>query len=716
MNDRPALTLEIGSAAPVFSFNDLVNTRWTFGRRDGHVLTDSFRLGAAGFIEDYQHKNETSWKVAGNIVEIYQRNGDLMWTSVQMFVDNAGRKHITLKTPLDPAVEFILSEYAAPLGAADFLFPKDLRVTPTQFKQILLIGSCLTALYHEQFSRRFRGVKFDYVAYNFAGSLPANPPAPVNAYDLQYVQIPLRSILSDRIIWATRFNEPDFADAILNDGYGIIDVMLDAAMAYNQAHGLLSLVSNFIVPQMNAAPDVRNRNKTTDLAFIVRKFNDYLAEAVGRYKNAYLVDVNAVADSIGKRYVLDDMIYFYSHGAVHFQEHIDRGGLPRIEPIPPIAEFYESKRDEYIQAVYDQMIATYRIVRQTDQVKAVIFDLDNTLWRGQLAEHYRPGDQSWPKSDGWPMGIWEAIHHLRARGILVAICSKNDYDIVAKYWSNAVRPEFVSLKDFASVKINWLPKAENIKAICQEFNIKPKSVVFVDDNPVERAAVKAALPDIRVIGANPYLTRRILLWAPETQLAFLTKESARREDMVRSQIVREETRVAMSREEFLATLNCTLAFTNITDTDHPEFGRVLELINKTNQFNTTGQRWAHGEITEFLAGGGKILAFNVRDKFADYGLVGVLLLDENIISQFVMSCRVLGMDVEIYAVAHAVSLLRSNGAGAIAAPLIETPDNTPCRDVFTRSGFTDAEEPSGTHRYVLPQDKTCEAPPYIQIQ
>jgi FkbH-like protein len=375
-----------------------------------------------------------------------------------------------------------------------------------------------------------------------------------------------------------------------------------------------------------------------------------------------------------------------------------------------MAEFYASKRHEFAQAVWDQIISTYRIARQMDQVKAVVFDLDHTLWRGQLAEDYRAGDKNWPITDGWPLGIWEAVHHLRARGILVSICSKNDEAVVRREWENVVQPAFVSLDDFVSPKINWRPKAENILEICKEFNIKPRSVVFVDDNPVERAAVQAAIPDIRVIGSNPYLTRRILLWSPETQVPVLTNESARREDMIRNQIVREEERKTLTRDEFLASLQCRIRFIPISGRE-PEFNRVTELVNKTNQFNTTGKRWSQKEILDFCATGGDLLAFTVTDRFSAYGLVGVLFLRSAVIVQFVMSCRVLGMDVELYAVSHAVTLLRARqGGGAVAATLVETADNAPCREVFARAGFTAA----GDGRFELAAGATPVTPAHVK--
>ncbi|KXV70826.1 phosphatase [Acetobacter malorum] len=601
------------------------------------------------------------------------------------------------------------------VSAAEFLFPSDLERTEKKINRILLVGSCLTALYFEQFKIRHPETAFDYIPYNFVSSLPPKPPSPVESYDLQYVQIPLRTLLSDRVIEGFHFNEPGFAETILEDAKNLLDVMLSAAMVYNESHGLLTFVSNFIVPQMSSASSLRGKGGSRDLVTIVHHLNDYLNERVETYKNAYVLDVDSVASAVGKRYVLDDVVYFYSHGGVTFQDWDDFGAIARNEPIPPLETVYPIKRDEFLDAAYRQIVTSYRTVNQVDQVKAVIFDLDNTLWRGQLAEHYRPDVQPWPRTDGWPLGVWEAIHYLRARGILVAICSKNDYETVKQRWDDVVNPKFVSLEDFASLKINWQPKAENIAAICKEFNIKPKSVVFVDDNPVERAAVASAFPDLRVMGGNPYLTRRILLWSAETQIAQLTAESERREDMIRGQIVREETRSAMSREEFLASLECRVAFKYITDTAQSEFARALELTNKTNQFNTSGKRWAFKEVADFLKEGGQLLAFTVQDKFTDYGLVGVLFLKKSEIVQYVMSCRVLGMEVEEFVVAEAVALVRkAHGNVRVTASVHELPDNTPCRDVYLRVGFREDWVSEGIHYYILDEGKNPKAASHIK--
>ncbi|QEO17561.1 HAD-IIIC family phosphatase [Acetobacter vaccinii] len=604
----------------------------------------------------------------------------------------------------------------SPLSSDQFLFPPDLERTPAPIHRVLLVGSCLTALYMEQFGLRYPDIRFDYLAYNFVSVLPESPPAPVAEYDFQYVQIPLRTVLSDRVVAGHNLNDPAQAQAILHDALSTLDMMLESALRYNRSNGLLTFVANFIAPQQSTAPSLAGQGEAGDLAAIVRHLNQHLTNKINEYSNAYVLDTDSVASSIGKRYVLDDMIYFHSHNAVAYQDWDDFGRVARNEPIPPLDGILPLKRDEFIASIFRQIVSAFRTVRQIDQVKAVVFDLDNTLWRGQIAEHYRPDSQPWPRTDGWPLGVWEAIHALRARGILVAVCSKNDEAYVREHWQDVVNPAFISLDDFASIKINWRPKAENISAICAEFSLRPKNVVFVDDNPVERASVVAALPDIRAIGGNPYMTRRILLWSAETRLAHLTQESAKREDMVRGQMAREKTRTTMNREDFLASLNCSASVTYIDNPAHPEVARALELTNRTNQFNTSGKRWSFQELSTFLTEGGRIATVRVTDRFTEYGLVAVLYFYKHDIVQYVMSCRVLGMDVEESIIATAIAHIRAtDDTQRVTASVHDLSDNTPCRDVYTRCGFYEDWFSDGVHYYILDTHSAVESPAHVQV-
>jgi len=217
--------------------------------------------------------------------------------------------------------------------------------------------------------------------------------------------------------------------------------------------------------------------------------------------------------------------------------------------------------------------------------------------------------------------------------------------------------------------------------------------------------VTAAFPAIRAFGPNPYVWRRILLWSAETQVATITAESAQRTEMVRAQVERETQRKRLSREDFLASLSLQAVLFAIDDLDHPRFPRVFELLNKTNQFNTTGRRWARPECAALFAAGGKFFAFEVEDKFTSYGLVGVIAVRAETIDQFVMSCRVAGMDVEIAALCEIIRLAQGDGE-SIEARMVETPLNLLCRDLYKRCGFNEIEPGrwlrNGAHVLALP--------------
>ena len=274
---------------------------------------------------------------------------------------------------------------------------------------------------------------------------------------------------------------------------------------------------------------------------------------------------------------------------------------------------------------------------------------------------------------------------------MLAIASRNDLSRIENCW-HEMTGSLLLLSDFVACKINWNTKVENITEIINEVNVLPANVVFVDDNPVERAAVKAAYPDIRVLGSTPYYVRKILLWSAETQVPLVTEESDRRTEMIGAQIKREIERERMPRETFLATLNIRTAFGRISDENHPRFGRALELLNKTNQFNTTGKRWAFDEARTLFGSGGSFFIVEVADRYTDYGLVGVIVLsdqgDSVLISQFVLSCRVFGLDIELKAVERVCQEMRAIGRTRIIGHIVKTERNGASATIFEKCGFT----------------------------
>jgi FkbH-like protein len=579
------------------------------------------------------------------------------------------------------------------MRAADFLFPTDLRVTGTDIRNVLVLGSCAAGGYVDGIQRIVPNVRFD--VFNVAAELPETPPLPVSEYDFQVIQLPLRDIVTDRVIAFKDYLDQGTRSAIIDNALHSLKFRLDSALRYNKESNILTFVSNFPVPQVPVVASLDRIGGEQDLCVLIRKLNDYIANLVGTYTNVYLFDYDTMGNSLGKSFFHDDATAFYSHfyflapihrdWDVHPSFNAPAGG--RIDPLPLIEEVYPSHLDQMLEAIWRQWENLYRIVHQIDVVKLVIFDLDDTMWRGQIAEHY--GDEgNWPVFAGWPLGIWETVNHLRARGILTAVCSKNDAGLVEARWDRAVTSQWITLDHFTFREINWTPKAENIAKIIQQASLTPKSVVFVDDNPVERESVAAALPGIRVIGSNPYVVRRILLWSSETQVARLSAESVNRDAMVRKQQLRETERASMSREEFLQGLNCSVRLLRLKSTSSADFPRSFELLNKTNQFNTTGKRWTEAQIGEFFAEGGCFYAFSVEDKFTQYGLVGIILYKSGKFLQFAMSCRVLGLDIEASVLNEIIRRETTDRFdGDFSATVLETEANMVCRDVYARCAF-----------------------------
>lgn len=523
------------------------------------------------------------------------------------------------------------------------------------------------------------------------------------------VQIPLRSVLHENTYSHLDYQDITAYDDLFACSKGWLSRYLDIVLKWNESAGLLTFATNFLVPQQSPIGRLQPRNDIRSMVHFIERLNAFLYEEISRRKNVYLLDIDQLAASVGKRYIQDDSVLTLSHGSIlsDAENTLDQA---RIQPPRRMSEHYTGLiegRRTFFEMGWAELAAMYRTIRQIDSVKLVIFDLDDTLWRGVIAED---GQVTSDNIEGWPVGLMEAICFLKKRGMLVAITSKNNEDRITALWDRIVGGR-LRLKDFASRKINWLPKSDNIMQIIKEVNVTPRSVVFVDDNPVEREVVKAAFPDIRVLGSHPYYLRRVLLWAPETQVSVITDESARRTEMVQAQIEREDARSNMSRDAFLQTLFVRIRFVDIRSTDHTAFARALELINKTNQYNTTGRHLSGPQCVNLFARGAVFHAFELRDKFSHYGLVGVAIVLGGHISQFVMSCRVLGLEAENALLTHIGGLASGAGAREISADFVETELNALSGDLYKRNGFIITEE----GKWVLPLKDLPGVSPHIEI-
>jgi FkbH-like protein len=566
----------------------------------------------------------------------------------------------------------------------NYLLPTELRVHETPISRVLLVGSCAFDAWPDVLRRGGLTVTLDRLHLDSHPNIA--PPHEPSAYAFQLSQIYMRAVMPDHVYF--RWIRGAFADrnacqTLFTEVCRAIDEYVARIIAWKDE--LPIFLMNFLLPQGSLTGRLFERYDLTNNVFFVEELNRYLYGRVKQTPNVHLLDADSVAASFGRRYVQDDSLWVSNHGAFlnDGEVELDKN---RIEKVPPPSQHYDFDTEEFIFALWLEAESMLRSLQQIDSVKMICVDIDDVIWRGVQAEADYVDINT--AIEGWPVAIAEALAVLRRRGVILSLVSKNTAENVERIWK-LLYAHTLPLEDFAIRKINWRSKCENISDALADANLLPRNVVFLDDNPVERAAVRQAFPELRVIDSSHYYWKRILLWSAETQPAVITAESAQRTDMIKAQIARETQRKTVPREEFLRELQLQVTTCLIVGQQDPRFPRTLELLNKTNQFNTTGVRWTAQNL-EQACRDGTVMACEVTDRFSAYGLVLVAVASATAVEQVVMSCRVIGMDVEIAAVALLSQKLLQN-TGVIHATMKDTDSNLLSRSLFERCGWTQRE-------------------------
>lgn len=571
--------------------------------------------------------------------------------------------------------------------------PTELTVSPTHRPKIALLGACVLSHIGDAFKVVCEA---DVEFVHFGGLLNGSPALQDDpkTYDFALFLAPMDFIAPVQDFFrANAVHDRDAAERFAAST-ARLNFLLDKVFEWAAENSLALIVGNFLLPVQNPIGRLQPRYDLRNPIFFTEELNRTIGVRVQTSFNTFMLDLDAIAASYGRIFIQDDPFWTLSHGGVITDSDVldyesKRGGQGRIEPIVALSTQHQSSVGTFLLSAAREAVAIFRTTQHIDTVKLVITDLDDTLWRGVMAE--REVGQSLDYLDaavmgGVPFGYLEALSILKKRGIMLAIASKNDHAKVSALWPSLLG-DLLPLEAFVSVKIEWRSKAETIAEILSETNILPRNVVFVDDNPRERAEVAQAFPTMRILGDDFYWIRSILLWSAETQIAALTEESGNRTEMVRQQIVRETERKAMSGREFLVSLDLRVSPVAIGSKDHGTFPRALELLNKTNQFNTTGRRWTNDELASTLTDGGQLWAFSAEDRFTNYGTVAIGLLHDNRIEHFVMSCRVIGLGLELAALHVLETEIASNGSPVVVGISQTTDANTLSRDLFARAHY-----------------------------
>ena len=340
----------------------------------------------------------------------------------------------------------------------------------------------------------------------------------------------------------------------------------------------------------------------------------------------------------------------------------------------------------------------------TTRKKIMALDLDNTLWGGVIGEDGVDGIELSDHKEGQRYYDFQRqLLEMKNRGVVLGIASKNNEEDAEAAIRN--HPAMLLRDDeFVSRKINWENKALNLKAMEGELNLTEGGFIFVDDNPVERETVKGECPDM-LVPDFPGDTTELLSFAEDIWFDYCRPLRVLGEDLKKTQMYQNEAKRKLEMEsslnldDYIAKLEMVADIHRMRDT---ELERVVQLINKTNQFNVTTKRYTQAEVEKIAADpNNAIYVVYSSDKYGDSGLISVIILigsEVDVrIDTFLMSCRVMGRKLEDVILNELAAKYQRKMIGEF----IPTAKNTPVRELFDRLGFSPVSDDNGHKVYEL---------------
>lgn len=426
---------------------------------------------------------------------------------------------------------------------------------------------------------------------------------------------------------------------------------------------------------------VQDYVRQTKIDQLTTELNAYLEEK--KNTNVTLVNMDKLFSSIGVKHAIDYRFYHSSKA-------------------PYTVTFFKA----YVSAIENILL------KNTGKLKkAIIFDCDNTLWKGVIGEDGMEGiDLSAASHHG---KFYNMVHHmavfLSKRGVIVGICSKNNEADVMEVFANhkdmILKEEHVVIK-----KINWQDKATNLREIASELNIGIDSLVFVDDSSFEINLIREQLPEVVAIQVPANISEYPELLLKNIYKYFnlvLNADDAKKTEMYKQQFQRENSKNAFaSIDDYLSSLEIEL---KILKDDTAYIPRISQLTQKTNQFNLTTLRYTEGQVEQFMASETQfVFAMFVKDKFGDSGLTGVCIVKQDetdpkkaVIDSLLMSCRILGRKIEYVYINTIIDYLREKGYEQLSAEFIPTKKNAQVESFYDTVGLTPVATANGSKSYSL---------------
>jgi len=381
----------------------------------------------------------------------------------------------------------------------------------------------------------------------------------------------------------------------------------------------------------------------------------------------------------------------------------ERGGDRCYDPV----RWYQAKQliNPVFAPLYGELVAQGVAAAAGRARKCLVLDLDNTMWGGVVGddgiENLKLGQGS-AEGEAF-LAFQDYVRRLAARGVILAICSKNDHEVARAVFDT--HPDMqLRYADIACFVANWGDKATNIRAIAACLNIGTDSLVFVDDNPAERAIVRRELPEVAV----PELPDDVAFYPERIAGAgYFEAAAITGDDLGRSRSYAANSQRAAALDDatdmdgFLRSLEMRLVSGPVTAIDRP---RAAQLINKSNQFNLTTIRRNEAELDQVARDPGAIArCFRLHDRFGDNGLISVIIArrdaawpdDTLLIDTWLMSCRVLGREVEVAALSVLIEAALARGITTLIGEYRPSGRNALVEQHYAKLGFSPIALPPG---------------------
>ncbi len=398
---------------------------------------------------------------------------------------------------------------------------------------------------------------------------------------------------------------------------------------------------------------------------VVEALNRAIADSVAGTEDL-LLDVAALAETVGL-------------GSWHSPPQWNMAKLPFADTCLPI---------------YADHVARLIGAMRGKSRRCLILDLDNTVWGGVIGDDGLEGIKvaQGDATGEAHLSVQQLALRLRERGIVLAVCSKNTDEVARAPFRS--HPEMLLKEDsFAVFQANWNDKATNIKAIAEELSLGLESMVFLDDNPMERDLVRRMLPQVAVpeLPEDPAWYARLLAGAGYFEATAFSSEDRSRAEMYQSNARRVVLqKQAGDLDAYLASLRMEIVFAPFDRTGR---ARISQLINKSNQFNLTTRRYSEADVGAAECDA-EVFTLQVRliDAFGDNGMIGVIICRPGApgawnIDTWLMSCRVLGRKVEPMVLREILLHARERGVGRLVGSYHPTERNALVREHYETLGF-----------------------------